>query len=280
MFGVIGGTGFYRLTELKDVTPKEVETPFGKPSAPLLIGQISGKKVAFLARHGASHDLLPSEVNYRANIWALKSIGVTKILGVSATGSLVDKIRPGEFAIPSQYFDFTKGRRFSTFFGEGLIAHISSAKPVCENLSKELYLLANKMDSPCHENVTYGCVEGPRLGTRAESFFLKNAGCHLVGMTNVPEAFLAREAQVCYATLAIATDYDCWKDDPNDHVSSDKVMALYKSTLNSVKTLVLKCIEESAFEECSCRESLKFSLISREESLTPEKKELLRVLKA
>ena len=178
-------------------------------------GRLHDREILFLARHGAGHRLLPHEVNYRANVFALKRAGATQILGFSAVGSLVEAVAPGDLAMPSQYFDWTRGARERSFFGGGVAAHISTAIPVSENLVTWAAGAAKRLDITLHTGLTYACVEGPRLGTRAESHFMRGAGCHLVGMTNVPEAFLAREAQICYATVGIVTDYDCWMDDPS-----------------------------------------------------------------
>ena len=194
-------------------------TPFGQPSGTLSKGRLGDKTLIFLARHGSGHKLLPHEVNYRANIYALKAAGATQILGFSAVGSLAQHIAPGDLAMPSQYFDWTKGGRERSFFGGGAAAHISTAQPVSGHLIDWVAHQARALGITLHRDVTYACVEGPRLGTRAESLFMQQAGCHLVGMTNVPEVFLAREAQICYASIGVVTDYDCWLEDPAQHVT-------------------------------------------------------------
>src|SRR6202521_4957474 len=206
MIGIIGGTGLYQMDELQVTEVREVTTPFGSPSAPIVLGMLQGRNVAFLARHGLNHDLLPSEVNYRGNIWALKSLGVRTVIGVWAVGGLREEIRPGDLALPSQYLDFTRGTRAASFFGGGLVAHISSAQPTCHATAALIARVARAGAVALHEDKTYACVEGPRLGTRAESLFLRAAGADIVGMTNVPEAFLALEAQLGYCTIAGATD--------------------------------------------------------------------------
>jgi 5'-methylthioadenosine phosphorylase len=281
MIGIIGGTGLYQIEGIDVLESREVETPFGRPSAPVLLGRVGASDVAFLPRHGKKHEILPGEINFRANIWALKSVGVRRILSVSAVGSLSEKVRPGELVIPDQYLDFTKGRRVGTFFGDGLVAHVSTAEPSCSAFAEGVEQAAGAIGVSLHRNKTYACVDGPRLGTRAESFFLRNAGgAHIVGMTNVPEAFLAREAQLCYCTLAVVTDYDCWMDDPSQHASVDKVMALYQKNIDRVKTIIERLISNpSEFEACSCGKSLEFAVLTREESLRPDQKKILEFLR-
>lgn len=281
MLGIIGGTGMYDLPGLKITEERSVETPFGAPSASFLMGIYGYQKVVFLARHGKSHEFLPHEVNYRANIWALKFLGVRRIIGISAVGSLHHDLKPGDMAIADQYFDFVKGPREKTFFGRGLTAHVSTAEPTCGNLTNSLVSAGEKMDIGVHTGVTYACVDGPRLGTRAESFFLKNAAnCDLVGMTNVPEAFLAREAQICYCTLSIVTDYDCWRDDPAEHVSVAQVISRYGASLVKAKKLLGGFLESKAVmrEDCPCGTSLQSAILSPEDSLSAENKSLLDLL--
>ncbi len=279
MLGIIGGSGLYQMEGLESVQTQAVETPFGPPSSALVLGHIGHKKIAFLPRHGNHHELLPSEINYRANIWALKSVGVREVLSVSAVGSLDEKIAPGDFAAVSQYFDWTKGKRVGSFFGEGLVAHVSTAEPACSFLSLKLEKISEILGYPLHTGKTYACVEGPRLGTRAESLFLKQAGCDLVGMTNLPEAFLAREAQLCYVTLAVVTDYDCWLEDPSKHASADQILKLYKENLDRIKILIKKFVagdENSA--ECSCRNALSSAWVRPVSELNDDKKKWLAFL--
>ncbi|MGE3975313.1 MAG: S-methyl-5'-thioadenosine phosphorylase [Bdellovibrionales bacterium] len=280
MIGIIGGTGLYKMDGIEHVETSNVKTPFGEPSAPITVGRLQDRTVAFLPRHGSQHGLLPSEINFRANIWALKSMGVTQILSVSAVGSLELEIKPGDLALPSQYTDFTKGIRPRTFFGEGLVAHISTAEPVCPRLRSVIMRSAKSIDIDLHDQKTYACVEGPRLGTKSESVFLKQSGAHLVGMTNVPEVFLAREAQMCYATIAVATDYDCWLDDPSQHVSVEKVFELYGKNIGRVQSVIKSSISQlNDNSQCSCRSSLRQSVLTQKASLTPEKLSLLTLLK-
>ncbi len=281
VIGIIGGTGLYQIEGLEALETREVETPFGKPSAPIIIGKMGSQNVAFLSRHGVNHELTPSEINFRANIWALKSVGVRRIFSISAVGSLVQGIGPGDLVIPNQYIDFTKGKRVGTFFGEGLVAHVSTAEPTCPSLSNQIRRISSSLGYEMHGNKTYACVEGPRLGTRAESFFLRGASCHVVGMTNVPEAFLAREAQICYCTIAVVTDYDCWLDDPTQHATVEKVIQLYKRNLGRVQGIIknVLCEEMELSTACLCNNSLDGAVMSRYEALTDEKKRLLEFLR-
>ena len=235
MIGIIGGTGLYRMEGLEVTRSTDIDTPFGQPSGPVMLGRLAGRDIAFLPRHGLHHDLLPSEINFRANIWALKTVGVRTIIGVSAVGSLREEIRPGELALPTQYLDFTKGLRAASFFGKGLVAHVSTAHPTCAHTAALIARVAEAIGQPIHRDKTYACVEGPRLGTRAESFWLRGAGADLVGMTNVPEAFLALEAQVGYCVITVATDYDCWLDDASQHVSAEQVIGQFKESLGRVQ---------------------------------------------
>lgn len=280
MLGIIGGTGIYQLDGLEVTGEHDVETPFGKPSTPIVEGKIGVRTLFFLPRHGRQHELLPSEVNYRANIWALKSLGVTQVIGLSAVGSLKKEIAPGDLSLPDQYFDFVKGHREKTFFGKGLAAHVSTAEPTCKRLSAGLAAAGERVGIRLHTGKTYGCVDGPRLGTRAESFFLRGAaGCDLVGMTNVPEVFLAREAQLCYCTIAIATDYDCWLDDPDQHVSVEQVIARYGASLEKAKTVVSAFTDDYAEDgDCACRCSLASAVLTPKEALNKEQSALLELL--
>ena len=281
MLGIIGGTGVYSIEGLEIISEEEVTTPYGSPSAPITNAKYGDREIVFLPRHGKNHELMPHEVNYRANIYALKAAGVTQIIGISAVGSLREEIKPGDFAIPEQYFDWTKGTRDRTFFGEGIAAHISTAEPTCPTLTNIISKTADKMQITMHTGKTYGCVEGPRLGTKAESHFLRNAaGCDLVGMTNIPEAFLAREAQICYCTIAISTDYDCWRDNPDEHVTVAAVIARYGESLTKAKSLLKNILEKNFSDEgCKCRKSLSEAVLTPEDALSPEKKLLLELLK-
>lgn len=280
MLGIIGGTGLYNVDWMDVFETREVATPFGNPSAALRFGKLGETNLVFLPRHGDSHELLPSEVNYRANIWALKAVGVKRIVSFSATGSLQEVIKPGDFAIPDQYFDFVKDGRPKSFFGNGLVAHISTAEPVCKELRKQIAASGGELEITIHKNKTYACVDGPRLGTRAESFFLRGpAGCDLVGMTNIPEVFLAREAQMCYATVAIPTDYDCWMEDPDQHVTVEQLLKRYGESLDTAHALLKHVVEKHEHgTPCSCHSSLKGALMFEPKSLEGNAKLIMDVL--
>lgn len=279
MIGIIGGTGLYAMPELKSPQTQEVPTPFGAPSSPLIRGRLRGREVAFIARHGLTHQWLPSEINFRANIWALKSIGVRTVIGVSAVGSLREQIHPGDLALPSQYLDFTKGRRIASFFGGGLVAHVSSAHPTCGATAALIARVARAGGVRLHEDVSYACVEGPRLGTRAESFFLRGAGADLVGMTSVPEAFLALEAQIGYCSIAVVTDYDCWLEDPAQHVSVDQVLAQFRARLEGVQALLAETVAEYQEDDTRpCRRALSGALVTPRERMNAEQRALVEML--
>jgi 5'-methylthioadenosine phosphorylase len=279
MIGIIGGTGLYAMRGLEDLSAREVPTPFGAPSSPLLRGTLGRREVAFLARHGLQHQLLPGEINFRANIWALKSAGVRTVIAVSAVGSLREDIRPGDLALPSQYLDFTRGTRAASFFGHGVVAHVSSAQPVCASTAALIARLARSQRLTVHEGRTYACVEGPRLGTRAESLFLRGAGADVVGMTNVPEAFLALEAQLGYCSIALATDYDCWLEDPSQHVSASQVLGLFRDNLGRVQQLLTAVAAEYVDDESRpCRHALRGALVTPLERLSDEQRALLEFL--
>ena len=279
MIGIIGGTGLYRMEGLEVTRSSEIGTPFGRPSGPVMLGRLGGRDIAFLPRHGLHHDLLPSEINFRANIWALKSVGVRTIIGVSAVGSLRQEIRPGDLALPSQYLDFTKGLRAASFFGKGLVAHVSTAHPTCAHTAALIGRVAESLGQPIHRDKTYACVEGPRLGTRAESFWLRGAGADLVGMTNVPEAFLALEAQVGYCVITVATDYDCWLDDTSQHVSAEQVIGQFKESLGRVQKLIAGAVAEYVEDESRpCRQALKAAIVTPREQMSVEQKAVLDFL--
>ncbi|MBC8401262.1 MAG: S-methyl-5'-thioadenosine phosphorylase [Candidatus Marinimicrobia bacterium] len=280
MIGIIGGTGIYQLDGLEINSEQDFDTPFGSPSSTLKIGLLSGREIAFLPRHGEHHQFLPSEVNYRANIFAMKLAGVTEIIGISAVGSLRKEIKSGEFSVPDQYFDWTKGNRKATFFGNGLVAHVSMARPACPRLIAAIVQAGAANGETIHTGKVYAAVEGPRLGSQAESHFLRGAGCDLVGMTNVPEAFLAREAQICYATIAIATDYDCWLNDPDQHVTVAMVIEWYGVSLGRVQNLLTTILANNLpAVEHHCRTSLDEALLTPEDGLEAGNRKLLEVLK-
>lgn len=243
LIGVLGGSGLYQMDALSDVKEHVIDTPFGQPSDVVVTGLVDGTKVAFLARHGRGHRLLPSEVPFRANIYALKSLGVRYLISVSAVGSLREEIGPLDMVLPDQFIDLTK-HRTSTFFGDGAVAHVSMAQPVCTALST---LLAEAIeglhfaDLKLHRGGTYVCIEGPSFSSKAESLWFRNMGADIIGMTNMPEAKLAREAQIAYATLALATDYDCWH--PKEaHVTADMAIANLMKNAEHAQQVLVKAI--------------------------------------
>jgi len=281
MLAIIGGTGLYELAGLEIEQRSNGDTPFGKPSGEILQGRLHGQPVLFLARHGAGHRLLPHEVNYRANIFALKRAGATMLLGFSAVGSLAIEVAPGSLAMPEQYLDWTRGQRERTFFGGGVAAHVSTAKPVSAALVAAVEAAAGRVGVPLHRRLTYACVEGPRLGTQAESHFLRQAGCHLVGMSNVPEVFLAREAQLAYATVGLVTDYDCWLDDPAQHVSVAAVFERYGQTLAIARQVLDELLRGPLpTPEPEIRQALSTALITPDAALDSAQRAWLDVLRA
>ena len=229
--GIIGGSGLYELPGMTDVRWRRVRTPFGDPSDELCCGELDGRRVVFLPRHGRGHRLSPTELNFRANIWSLKSVGVEWVVSVSAVGSMRDEVQPLDLVIPDQFFDATK-RRVSSFFGDGIVAHVGMADPVCADLAGVLETAARQTAATVHRGGTYVCIEGPQFSTKAESRVYRSWGVDVIGMTNMPEAKLAREAELCYATLALVTDYDVWHE-THDAVTVEAVIATTASTVTS-----------------------------------------------
>jgi len=278
LLGIIGGSGLYSMEEglelLEEIT---IETPFGPPSDSYILGRLNGLPVAFLARHGRGHRIIPSEINYRANIYGMKVLGVQWILSVSAVGSMQDEIKPGHMVIPHQFIDWTR-RRVSTFFGEGLVAHVSMADPVCPILSKFLAQEALEAGATVHQGGTYICIEGPQFSSRAESFLYKNWGASVIGMTNMPEAKLAREAEICYATLAMATDYDCWHQEEED-VTVDMVIQTLMKNVKMAQRIIKGLASRLPVERsCSCATALEQALITQEDSIPEETYQKLKPL--
>ena len=281
MLAIIGGSGLYELDGLRIEHEHRMTTPFGVPSSTIVQGTYHDQDVLFLARHGANHALLPSEVNYRANIFALKQLGARRVVGISASGSLRQELKPGDLALVAQYFDHTRGQRAYSFFGQGVVAHVSTAYPACPSLSADIAQAAERCGQPIHQGKTYGCVEGPRLGTRAESFFLRDAArCDLVGMTNVPEACLAREAQLAYCAICLVTDYDCWMDDPAQHVSVDAFLATYQGATAKARQLVGELLQRPFSETpADVRQALAGAVLTPDDALTATQRGWLEVLR-
>lgn len=247
--GVIGGSGLYNMDELVDVTEKTVATPYGLPSDEIIIGTLRGTRVAFIPRHGRGHRYTPSEVPYRANIWALKSLGVPYILSVSAVGSMKEDIAPGHLVLVDQFIDRTTDRARS-FFGDGLVGHVTFGDPVCEVLRGYALESAKKTSAPVQDGGTYICIEGPTFSTRAESLLFRSWGVDVIGMTNLPEARLAREAGISYATLALATDYDCWHQEEED-VSVEAVVATLKKNVANAQQVIANLAERLGADDVS-----------------------------
>jgi 5'-methylthioadenosine phosphorylase len=258
---IIGGSGLYEMAGLEGTQEFDITTPFGKPSAPVVVGTLEGKRVAFLARHDFGHFISPSEINYRANIYALKSLGVERIISISACGSLREDYAPGNIVIPDQLFDFTKNRERS-FFGEGLVAHISIADPFCCDLSQKLYESVEETDAVVHMGGTFITIEGPRFSTKAESNVFRTWGMSLIGMTTCPEAFLAREAEMCYAVMAHVTDYDVWHVSEKP-VTVEKVIEVLDRNTQVAQEAVVNLVKRlpSALS-CECSYTLENALIT------------------
>ncbi len=269
LIGVIGGSGLYEMEGLKVLDELVLETPFGAPSDRFIVGKIGDKTVAFLARHGRGHRLLPSEVNYRANIYGMKLLGVQWIVSISAVGSMKEEIRPGHMVVPHQFIDRTRGRA-STFFGEGIVAHVSMADPVCPILSEMLAHEAREAGVTVHEGGTYLCMEGPQFSTRAESRLYRDWGVAVIGMTNMPEAKLAREAEICYATLAMSTDYDCWHSS-QAAVNVEMVVETLLRNVEKAKEIVKRVVKRLPVERnCPCAQALKDAIITQPHAIPEE----------
>jgi 5'-methylthioadenosine phosphorylase len=272
--GIIGGSGLYDMTELSDREERVVRTPFGDPSGPFVLATLRGRRVAFLARHGEGHRLLPSELNFRANIFGFKTLGVEWIISASAVGSLRDDFRPRELVVPTQFFDRTRNR-VSTFFGDGLVAHVGFAHPLCALLSPILVDAGRQAGATVHQGGTYVCMEGPQFSTLAESNTYRAAGFDIIGMTNLQEAKLAREAEICYATLALVTDYDCWHPD-HDSVTVELIVANLTANAKTAQAVIGSAVEHLPItRSCECARALAQAIITRPEAVPVETKRRL-----
>jgi len=276
--GIIGGSGLYRMEGLALDRAVAVKTPFGDPSDSVHLGGLDGAPVAFLARHGEGHRYTPSEVNYRANLWALKSLGVERVICVSAVGSLQARHRPGELRLVSQFIDKTRHRR-DTFFGEGLVAHVSFAEPTCAHVSGMLLAAGQALSLPIEGDALYVCMEGPAFSTRAESRLHQGWGADLIGMTQVTEARLAREAELCYACIALVTDYDAWREE-EDGVDAASVLEVMHANVDKAQALLRKVVPQlsGAPRSCPCGQSLKTALFTAPEAVTPAVRQRLDLL--
>jgi len=273
--GIIGGSGLYEMAELIDREEHTLQTPFGEPSGPFVIGTLRGKRVAFLARHGAGHRILPSELNFRANIYGFKVLGVERILSASAVGSLKHEYKPLDIVVPDQLFDRTQGR-VSTFFGRGLVAHVAFAHPLCADLSTIAADAAEAVGATVHRGGTYVNIEGPQFSTLAESRLYRSWGMDVIGMTNLQEAKLAREAEICYATLALVTDYDCWHPD-HDSVTVDLIVANLTQNAATAKRTIAGAVERTSGQRtCACKDALATAIITQAAFIPEQTKQDLR----
>jgi 5'-methylthioadenosine phosphorylase len=269
ILGIIGGSGLYEIEGLVNIDTVSVSTPFGEPSDDIITGNLDGMKMAFLPRHGKGHRITPSEINYRANIWALKSLSVDTVISVSAVGSMKDEIVPGDLVVPHQFIDRTRGRA-STFFGGGIVGHVVFADPVCQALADVVSKGAGTTGAKVHQGGTYICMEGPQFSTRAESNLYRTWGVDVIGMTNLPEAKLAREAELCYSTVALATDYDCWHDTEEDVTVEAILQIMHKNVENAKKAIAWAARNMGEKAACGCGEALKFAIVT-DPSMIPEK---------
>ncbi|MBI3355345.1 MAG: S-methyl-5'-thioadenosine phosphorylase [Nitrospirae bacterium] len=264
--GIIGGSGLYDIEGLTSVQEIRVRTPFGAPSDAIIVGMLEGTRVAFLSRHGRGHQLSPSAINYRANIYALKSLGVSRVISLSAVGSMKESIRPGDVVVPDQFIDLTK-RRASTFFEEGIVAHVAFGEPICAALAQVLAVSSQRLGARLHRGGTYLCMEGPQFSTRGESRVYRQWGVDVIGMTNMPEAKLAREAELCYATMALVTDYDCWHQ-TEEAVTVEAILATLHQNVVLAKR-ILRVAVPSVVESpvCSCHHALDDAIVTARKSI-------------
>lgn len=272
--GIIGGSGLYDMAGLEQVEEHEVETPFGEPSDRLRIGVLEGRRVAFLARHGRHHSLLPSELNFRANMFALKKLGVSRVLSASAVGSLREDFHPLDIVLVDQFVDRTRGR-ISTFFGSGLVAHVGFADPVCAELLDAIEPSARRTGRTVHRGGTYVCMEGPQFSTKAESRAYRKMGFDVIGMTNLQEAKLAREAEMCFATIALVTDYDCWHEE--ETVSVEVVVQRLQANADAATSIVRETVRNlGVTPTCACGSALSTAILTRPERVPKQTLERLR----
>lgn len=278
--GVIGGSGLYDMPGLSEAKWVAVQTPFGDPSDELLTGKIGDTEFVFLPRHGRGHRILPQEINFRANLWAMKKLGVTRVLSVSAVGSMKEEIEPGHLVVPDQFIDRTHGRQ-STFFGEGIVGHVSFGDPICKDLAGTLLMSARESGATVHQGGTYICINGPQFSTRAESNSYRQIGVSVIGMTNMPEAKLAREAELCYATLALSTDYDCWYAG-HDNVTVEAVMAVMAKNIDAARKTIADAIPKAnragAKGACGCGSALRFAVMTDPKKIPARTRERLELL--
>jgi 5'-methylthioadenosine phosphorylase len=275
--GVIGGSGLYQMSDLRDIEEVRLSTPFGEPSDAFVIGTLEGKRITFLARHGRGHRISPSDINYRANIYGFKKLGVEWLISVSAVGSMKEHIKPLDVVIPDQFYDHTR-RRIGTFFGSGVVGHVGFAHPVCPNLASLLEGCCRQVGITTHRNGTYICIEGPQFSTKAESAIYRQWGVDVIGMTNLPEAKLAREAEICYSTMALVSDYDCWHE-TEEIVTIDAVIANLMKNLTKARE-ILRCAVQGfpISRDCECPTALANGVITQKEYIPEQTYEDLKLL--
>ena len=272
--GIIGGSGLYEMPGLTERSEVDIETPFGNPSDSFIIGTLSGARVAFLSRHGRGHKRMPSELNFRANICAFKLLGVERILSVSAVGSLKEEIEPLDIVLPDQFVDRTRGR-VSSFFGNGLVAHISFGDPVCPDLLNQIHEASGRIGIRAKKGGSYLCMEGPAFSTKAESKLYRSWGMDVIGMTNLQEAKLAREAEICYVTIALVTDYDCWHE-THETVSADMIIGNLQKNVRAAQAIIGQAVLDMNYtRQCQCGEALKYALITDRGAIPDEAKKRL-----
>jgi len=275
--GVIGGSGLYEMEGLTDVKSVKVDTPFGAPSDEYITGMLGDVKMVFLPRHGRGHRFTPSEVNYRANIYGMKKLGAEWVISVSAVGSMKEEIKPGHIVIVDQFFDRRKGRA-SSFYGNGVVGHVEFADPVCPDLSNVLHGAAKAAGATVHKGGTYICIEGPQFSTRAESKIYRSWGVDVIGMTNIPEAKLAREAEICYATVALSTDYDCWHE-TEESVTLEAIMSTIKANVAMAKDIIRKAVPAiTGRRACKCATALQYATVTDPKVIPAKTREDLDLL--
>lgn len=275
--GIIGGSGLYDMDGLAGIREVRIRTPFGEPSDALMVGTLDGVRVAFLSRHGRGHRLAPTDINYRANIYALKTLGVRRVISVSAVGSMKEALKPGHVVLPDQFIDHTK-RRTGTFFENGIVAHVAFADPVCGTLSETLHKAAQGVGATVHQGGTYLCIEGPQFSSRGESFLYRQWGVDVIGMTNMPEAKLAREAELCYATMALVTDYDCWHGS-EESVTVEMILAtLHKNVAQARRILRAAVPAAAGAQACPCATALQYAIVTAPERIPAAMRKRLQPL--
>jgi len=277
VIGVIGGSGLYQIDGFEGIEEVQLATPFGEPSDAFLVGRFEGRKTVFLPRHGVGHRIAPSEINFRANIWGMKRLGVSRILSISAVGSMREEIAPGDFVLVDQFIDRTR-HRVDSFFGNGVVAHVMFADPICGSMQGQLEQAAAGLNVKVHGKGTYLCMEGPQFSTRAESLLYRSWGADVIGMTNLQEARLAREAEICYATVAMSTDYDCWRAGEED-VSVDAILEVMGRNVGKAHELIKLALPLLAQERsCACQNALQYAILTDPASIPAEARDRLALL--